>query len=79
MLMSILFVMFLSLNVAFAADNDDKNKTVTTEKATTEVVIEAEETTSPEGLYCSVKDRHGNEWSCWLCDCTDFVKSIKQN
>ncbi len=75
MLMSILFVMFLSLNVAFAADNDDKNKTVT-EKATTEVVMETTtETTEPEGIRCKVENETMS-LSCWFCNCAALADQL---
>lgn len=75
MLMSILFVMFLSLNVAFAADNDDKTKTATTEKAATEVVVETveaetKEKANPEGLHCKKFEDGELVAECWICNCS---------
>jgi hypothetical protein len=69
--------MSLSLNVAFAADNDDKNKTATTEKAATKVVVATttEKTeTKPEGLYCHAEGPGGQGFTCWFCNCAGFAK-----
>ena len=76
MLMSVLFALFLSFNVAFAADNNDK--TETTEKATTEAVVteneaveaESKEKVSPEGIHCKKYSEGELIAECWFCNCS---------
>jgi hypothetical protein len=81
MLMSVLFAIFLSFNVAFAADNNDKSEVATTEKAATEVVVETveaetKESMNPAGIHCSASNGE-MEVSCWFCNCAALADSIK--